>query len=429
MKLRTLPSSKDLGCLRIYVRVDWNIPSTGRFDAEESLKLTRSYPLLADLRKRGAIVFVLTHLGRPKGRENKYSTKPLATLVKAHSGLPVKFMDADLSNDAGRKKFAQDADRYVPGDIVLLENVRFQAGEEKNDPRLVKAYAEHADVFINDAFASCHRNHASVTGLAKALPSFSGPALAEEVSKVGKLLTKPKRPYHAFIGGAKLTTKLPVIRTLLKKADKVYVGGAMAHAFYAAKRWPIGSSYIEKEGIKDARKIMKHPKLVLPSDVLVIKRTASSSKSVAHPRSVPVEAVTKSDAIRDIGTGTMRAWASDVRKAKTIVWNGPMGVAEIPAFSHGSLVLGRAIAARARGKAYGIVGGGDTLPVVARTGMEEYFDWISTGGGAMLEFIALNGKLPGLAALAGTQSKRIPGILHSPHEHGATCGPRTRRRC
>lgn len=431
MKFRTLAPSKDLGCLRIYVRVDWNVPFDNSLGAEESLKLTRSYPLLRDLSRRGAIVFVLTHLGRPRGRDKKFSTKPLASIVKAHSGLPVQFLDVDLSGDAGRKKFARDIDRFVSGDVVLLENVRFLSGEEKNDPKLVKAYAEYADVFINDAFASCHRNHASVTGLAKALPSFAGPALVKETQMVGKLIEKPKRPYYAFIGGSKLTTKLPVIRSLLKTADRMYIGGAMAHAFFVAKHLPIGSSYIEKEGIKDARKIMHHRKLVLPADVCVAKKVPSATLGVgsARPRCVALKDIKKTDAIGDIGTQTMRAWSQDLRKAKTIVWNGPVGVTEVPSFSHGSLVLGRAIAARARGKTYGVVGGGDTLPVVARTGMAEYFDWISTGGGAMLEFIANKGKLPGLAALAGAQKKSVPTIVHSTKEHGALCGPKTKRKC
>ncbi|HWR00171.1 MAG TPA: phosphoglycerate kinase [Candidatus Methylomirabilis sp.] len=425
MKLRALPSGKDLGCLRVYVRVDWNIPLTGSIGTEESLKLTRSYPLLADLRKRGAIVFVLTHLSRPKGRDKRYSTKPLASIVKAHSGLPVKFMDVDFSNDAGKKKFARDIDVFTPGDIVLFENVRFQPGEDNNDPKLVRAYAEHADAFVNDAFASCHRNHASVAGLAKALPSFAGPGLMDEVRMVGKLLGKPKRPYLAFIGGSKLTTKLPVIRSLLNTADRVYVGGAMAHAFYAAMKLPIGSSYIEKEGIRDARKIMKHRKLVLPVDACVAKKIAIG----ARPKCVALKDVKKQDAIGDIGTATMRDWAADVRTAKTIVWNGPVGVTEVPAFSHGSLVLGRAIAAQSRGKAYGVVGGGDTLPVVARTGMSEYVDFISTGGGAMLEFITTRGKLPGLSVLSGAQKKGIPTVLHSKKEHGSSCGPSSRNKC
>lgn len=435
MKLRTLSLSKDLGCLRVYVRVDWNVPLGGHpsaalgagFGAEESLKLTRSYPLLRDLSRRGAIVFVLTHLGRPRGREIKFSTKPLASIVKAHSGLPVRFLDVDLSNDAGRKKFARDIDRFAPGDVVLLENVRFQPGEEKNDAGLVQSYAQHADVFINDAFASCHRAHASVTGLARVLPSFAGPALVEEVAKVGRLLEgrRARRPYYAFIGGSKLTTKLPVIQSLLKSADRVYVGGAMAHAFYAAKRWPIGTSFIEKEGVKDARKIMNHRKLILPLDACVAKKVVAG----ARPRCVALGDIKKTDAIGDIGTETMRAWSSDIRKAKTIVWNGPVGVTEVPSFSHGSLVLGRAIAARSRGKTYGVVGGGDTLPVVARTGMAEYFDWISTGGGAMLEFIASRGKLPGLATLLGAQKKGIPVIVHSTKEHGALCGPSSRKKC
>jgi phosphoglycerate kinase len=425
MNLRTLKPSKSIGCARVYVRVDWNIPLNGAVGEEDSLKLTRSYPLLESLRKVGAITFVLTHLGRPKRRDEKHSTKPLAAIVKAHSGLPIRFLDADLSSEKGRKKFARDIDAFEPGDIVLMQNVRFQAGEESNDPKLVKAYADHADVFINDAFASSHRNHASVTGLAKALPSFAGPSVIREVNGVGRLLQHPKKPYYAFIGGAKLSSKTPVIQALLSAADRVYVGGAMANAFYAAKRMKIGKSYVEQEAIGLARKIMKNRKLVLPTDVLVTTKIGHN----IHPRAVKLKDVKKTDIIVDIGTDTMRQWAADVRKARTIVWNGPVGVTEYPAFSHGSLLLGHAIASRSMGKTYGVVGGGDTLPIVAKTGMSEYFDFISTGGGAMLEFIALRGKLPGLMALSGSQKKKIPKIIHSKNEHGANCGPRSGRSC
>jgi phosphoglycerate kinase len=425
MNLRTLKPSKSIGCARVYVRVDWNIPLNGQFGEEESLKLTRSYPLLESLRKVGAITFVLTHLGRPKGRDPKYSTKPLAAIVKAHSGLPVLFLEVDLSNQRGRERFTRDVDLFEPGDIVLLQNVRFQPGEESNDPKLVKAYAERADVFINDAFASSHRNHASVVGLAKALPSFAGPSVIEEVNGVGRLLQRPRKPYYAFIGGVKLSTKLSVIQALLGAADRVYVGGAMASAFFAAKRMQIGKSYVEKEAIGLARKIMKHRKLVLPTDVLVALKIANG----IHPRAVKLKEVKKTDIIVDIGTDTMKQWAADVRKAKTIVWNGPVGVTEYPAFSHGSLVLGRAIAARSKGKTYGVVGGGDTLPIVAKTGMQDYIDFISTGGGAMLEFLTLRGRLPGLVALSGSQKKKVPKIIHSKNEHSVNCGPRSGRSC
>jgi phosphoglycerate kinase len=402
MKLRALPASlKKFDCARIYVRVDWNVPSHGGFGAEESLKLTRSYPLLRTLSEANAITLVLTHLGRPKKRESAFSTKPLAPVVAEHSGLRVKYLDVNLGTAEGRKTYARDLDQFVPGDVVLLENVRFQNGEEENDAELVHTYAEHADAFVNDAFASCHRDHASVVGLAKALPSYAGPGLLEEVHALEKLLTSAKRPYYAFIGGAKLSTKLPVIQKLLAHADGVYVGGAMAHPLLAAQGIKIGASFIEEEGRAAAKKIAKHKKLHLPKDAVVAARLSMNAK----PRVAVIDRVRANDTIGDIGTTTMRTWCEDIRQAKTIVWNGPMGVAELPPFSHGSLVLGRAIAARAVGKAYGVVGGGDTLPIVARTGMQEDFDFVSTGGGAMLEFLANEGDIPGLRVLGGAQKK------------------------
>jgi phosphoglycerate kinase len=405
MKFRTLGRSVNLGCARVYVRVDWNVPIGGGLDPSESLKIKRSLPLLRDLRDRGAVVLVLTHLGRPKGREQRYSTRQLASFVTSLSGIDIQFLDVDLGSHKGHTDFGRHLDRLAPGSVVLLENVRFQKGEDSNDPKLVRAYAAHADAFINDAFASSHRNHATVTGLAKALPSFAGPSLTDEVKHLLPLIVKPKKPYYALIGGAKLSTKLPVISALLKKADKIFIGGAMSHPFFVAGRKGIGKSYLEKEGVSMAKKLMKNRKIILPTDVIVAKRLARGVKA----RRVRVGEVGASDMIGDIGTETMRDWSAELRMAKTIVWNGPVGVTELRTLSHGSLVLGRAIAARARGKAYGAVGGGDTLPVIERTGMKQHFDWISTGGGAMLEFISMNGSLPGLRVLTG-KGGRIAGI-------------------
>ncbi|MEN9557965.1 MAG: hypothetical protein RL141_334 [Candidatus Parcubacteria bacterium] len=419
MALRSLPSTLDLGCARVYVRVDWNIPFQGGMDVESALKLSRSYPLLHRLREQGAITFILTHLGRPTGREKRYSTKPLAAIVAAHSGLPITFLDADLGTATGRDRFALDVDRAQPGSLVLLENVRFQPGEEKNAASLVKTYASHADVFINDAFASCHRAHASVVGLAKAMPSYAGPALQAEVKALTPLLGKPQRPYVAIVGGAKLTTKLPVLRALLKKADTVLVGGAMAHPFFAARKQPIGKSLVDAEGTREAKKLLRVKQLLVPEDVVVARRVAIGET----PRAIALNAIKKTDIIVDIGPKTMEAWSTLIRAAKTVVWNGPVGVAEIPAFSHGSLLIGRAIASRAKGDAYGVAGGGDTIPVVARTGMQEWFDFVSTGGGAMLEFLAGNGKLPGLAALEGVGNRRMPARPPSTPEQGMSCAP------
>lgn len=416
--LRALPEGLDLGCYRVYVRVDWNIPLQDGLGVESSLKLTRSFPLLKQLHSQGAITFILTHLGRPKGRDKTCSTKPLAAVASAHLGLPVRHLDVDLDSATGREQFTKNIDRFEPGDIVLLENVRFQSGEEKNDKALIREYAAHADLFINNAFASCHRPHASVAGLAKAMPSFAGPGLIEEVNALTPLLKSPKRPYVAIIGGAKLSTKLPVIKALLKKADTVMVGGAMAHAFFKAKKLPIGKSYIEEEGVTLAKKL-RDKKLLLPEDAVVAKKVAIGQRPIARG----LHEVKTTEAIVDIGPRTMRAWADIIRKAKTVVWNGPVGVSEIPAFAHGSLLMGSAIASHAKGSAYGVAGGGDTIPVVARTGMQEWFDFVSTGGGAMLEFLAEDGKLPGLKALQGVQSLKMPPRHAHTSEQGMSCAP------
>jgi len=394
MKLPVLSSSKNLKGKRVFLRVDWNVPLKGAFAAEDSLKVTRTVSTAKNLAKRGAIVLIATHLGRPKGRDAELSTSKLLPKLK-DSGLEIVFLGDSLDEKAGLKSATDKVNAAKPGTIFLLENVRFYAGEEKNDLKISKAYASLADMFVNDAFASCHRKHSSVVGVAKLLPHFAGPTLVEEVSALSKLLEKPKHPYLAIIGGAKLTTKLPVIEALLKVADKVLIGGAMAHAFFAAKKLEIGKSYVEKEGIAAARKMLKNPKIVLPVDAVVAKKVEPGAKATT----ANVLKLKKTDAIGDIGPVTMREWSDEIRKAKTIVWNGPLGVADIPAFSHGSMVICRAMAARSRGKAYGVAGGGDTLPVVLSSGMEEWFDHVSTGGGAMLEFIVEKGKLPGLMAL------------------------------
>lgn len=421
MKLRCFVPSLPLGCARVYVRVDWNIPLGDGLAEEDSLKLTRSYALLEQLRQAQAVTLVLTHLGRPKKREAKYSTKPLAKLVAKHSGLPIQYLNTDLSTEKGRAAFARDIDQFQPGDIVLLENVRFQKGEETGSAELLHAYAIHADAFINDAFASCHRTHVSVTGLAGALPSYAGPSLCTEIDALSRLLKKPKKPYLAVIGGAKLTTKIPVLQTLLKTADTVLVGGAMAHAFFAAQKQPIGKSFIERGAIPAARTLLKNKRLVLPTDVVV---TSGKPAVGARLRAVSLTDIKKTDTIVDIGPATMRDWASRIKKAKTVVWNGPVGMAEVPAFAHGSLIVGAAIAARAKGPSYGVAGGGDTLPVVQRTGMQEWFDFISTGGGAMLEFLASGGELPGVSVLSGSQQKKLcPPFPSSAEERGISCAP------
>ena len=394
MKLPALPAKLNLKGKRIFLRVDWNVPLEG-LAAEDSLKVSRSMATIKDLSDRGAVVLIATHLGRPKGRDMSLSTNVLKELVAKEYKLKPTFLGDVLDTKEGLSSALKTVGASKAGSIFLLENVRFYAGEEKNALPLSKAYASLADIFVNDAFASCHRAHASVVGVAKQLPHYAGPNLVTEVEALDKLITKPKKPFLAIIGGAKISTKIEVLEALLKTADKVCVGGAMANAFFAAQKLEIGKSFVEKEGIVLAKKLLKNPKLVLPIDVVVAKKLEEGS----NPHSALPSTVKKTEMIGDIGPQTMMAWSALIKKAETIAWNGPVGVTEVSSFSHGSKVIAREVAIRSKGKAYGVVGGGDTLPVALSTGMQDWYDHLSTGGGAMLEFIANKGKLPGLTVL------------------------------
>lgn len=395
MNLKTLPKTKSLKGQRVLVRVDWNIPLDEGIEPEASLKVERSLSTLRGLSKRGAIVMVMTHLGRPKKREAALSTKQLVSLLKDAYKLDVVFHSESVSEKSARTTLDKALTTAEPGSIHLLENVRFEEGEEKNSPSLAKAYASLADMFVNDAFASCHRAHTSVVGVAKQMPSFAGPSLQEEVKALSPLLVKPKRPFVAVIGGKKLTTKLPVIRTLLAICDAVMVGGAMAHAGFVAKGFEIGKSYLEKEGVAEAKKLINSPKLYLPVDVMV----ASKLEADADLKNVAVDKVGKKELMVDIGYATMKEWAECIQGAQTVLWNGPVGITEIESMGSGSRFLARVIGGRAKSEALGIAGGGDTIPVIMETKTQTWFDFVSTGGGAMLEFFVKKGRLPGLDVL------------------------------
>ncbi len=395
MALRVLPKTKQIRGQHILVRVDWNIPLDGGIEPEASLKVERSLRSIKDLCARDAVVIVMTHLGRPKGREASLSTKRLVPLLQDTYGLDVSFHGESVSDAAARKKLLTRLQTAKPGSIHLLENVRFEAGEEKNTVSLAKAYALLADMFVNDAFASCHRAHVSVVGVAKQLPAFAGPSLVDEVGALSALLKKPKRPFVAVIGGKKLTTKLPVVKALLKMCDTVMVGGAMAHPLLLARGRSIGASYCEEEGVIEAKKLAKAANLILPRDAMV------TTKIVEHSvlRCMPIEHVAKKEMMVDLGHASMKEWAQHIQSAKTILWNGPVGVSEIKNMGAGSRFLARVIGGRAKGAALGIAGGGDTIPVIVETGALDWFDFVSTGGGAMLEFLVEQGRLPGLLPL------------------------------
>lgn len=402
LDLRALSSKAKLRGKAVLVRVDWNVPASGRAmhasplqERESSLKIERSIPLLKDLQKRGAKVFILTHLGRPKKKDKRFSTRPLVRLLKAAYGLDVTFHPESVGNKEERNVLKGVVHDARPGSLHLLENVRFQKGEEENAKTLATAYAELGDLFVNDAFASCHRAHVSVVGIAKILPSYAGPSLVEEVAALSKAIDKPKAPVVAIIGGLKLSTKLPVIEALATFCDHILIGGAMATPFFKAKKLEVGKSVYEEDAVRLARKLVTKKEIVLPIDVVVTERVTQNSKL----KRVPVHAIGKKDIIVDVGPHTLKAWAATVKKAKTVLWNGPVGLSECKPCGFGSRFVARIVSSRARGSAYGIVGGGDTLPVIHDTKTEKLFDFVSTGGGAMLEFIAKRGQLPGVMVL------------------------------
>jgi phosphoglycerate kinase len=332
-------------------------------------------------------------LGDPKGKERaEMSLKPVgAALNKILSMEGVA--PADWSGVKGLEKINQ----MKAGEIVLLENLRFHPGEEKNDPKFAKGLASLADIYVNDAFATAHRAHASTAGVTKFLPSYAGFLMEKEVNVLGGLLCKPKKPFVGMIGGAKISTKIGVIANLLKKVDKLLLGGALVNNFFKAAGYGIGASVFEAKELSTAKKLLKNKKIVLPADFVVGDFKGKKAWTVKVPKG-KADLCKKPYALLDVGPETVRQYAQIIRKAQTIVWNGPMGYFEIPKYSHGSKALGQLVAARSKGKVFGVVGGGETISAIEATGMAGYVDHISTGGGAMLEF--LEGKvLPGIKPL------------------------------
>lgn len=400
-KIRSLSAKIGLMGKRVLLRVDWNVPLHAHAEPEASLKIERSLETIQWLQKKKAIVILLTHIGRPEKRDRKHSTQHLVRLLKETYGMAIEYHGESVAKTEERKVLKKVFETAQPGSVHLLENVRFEEGEDKNLKSLAKAYAELGEVFVNDAFASSHRAHVSVVGIASLLPSYAGLSLTQEVHALTRLIQRPKKPVVAIIGGLKLSTKLPVIAALRKQCDRLLVGGAMATTILAAAGKKIGSSYVEEDAISLADKLVTDKVIGLPIDVVVTKK-------IAHPlhlRTVSIDAIEVDDKIVDVGKKTLKAWANEVQGAQTILWNGPIGISEIPACGFGSRFIARLVATRAKGKAFGVAGGGDTLPLIIETKTLPWFDHVSMGGGALLEFVANQGKLPGLEPLMEKSSK------------------------
>lgn len=387
----------DVNGKRVLVRVDYNVPrdrESGRI--LDDTRITATLPTLAYLRERGAKVILVSHLGRPKGQADpKLSLKPVADRLAEVLGAPVKFVGACVGREVQGAAHSLEA-----GEVLMLENVRFYEQEEKNDPEFAKALASLAEFYVNDAFGTAHRAHASTEGVAHLLPGVAGLLMEKEIEYLGAAVADPKHPYAAIIGGAKVSSKIAVMGALLEKVDKLLIGGGMANTFLKAEGFEVGESLVEDDQLETAREIMaraeaKGVRLLLPADVIVAQRFEADSPA----RRVSVKDVPPDWRIMDIGETTVDVYARALQDCKMVVWNGPMGVSEMAPFAHGSHRMAGVLAKLTEGGATTIVGGGETAEVVESLHMEEKMSHVSTGGGASLEM--LEGKaLPGVEALA-----------------------------
>lgn len=378
----------DVNGKRVLVRVDYNVPIKDG-EVGDDTRIRAAMPTLNYLLEHGAAVILCSHLGRPKGGPDpKYSLRPVAAHLSRLLGKPVSFAEDCIG------PLAEAAAKALqPGDVLLLENTRFHPGEEKNDPEMARQLASLADIYVNDAFGSAHRAHASTEGVAHHLPAVAGFLMEKEIQYLGQAIANPKRPFIAILGGAKISDKIGVIRNLLQKADQVLIGGGMANTFFKAQGYPVGDSLVEDEALETARELVREggSRLRLPVDVVIADRFEAD----AERRVVPMGPIPQGWRILDIGPETVASYSKVLSGAGTIVWNGPMGVFEFPPFAEGTFGIARAVA---ESGAVSIIGGGESVAAIQQSGLADKITHISTGGGASLEM--LEGLvLPGLAAL------------------------------
>ena len=383
----------DLKGKRVFVRVDYNVPLDDQCAITDDTRICASLPTLQYALDKGARLILTSHLGRPKGKPNpKMSLKPAAERLSKLLGKPVAFAPDCVGPEAEAA-----AKALKDGEILLLENLRFHPEEEKNDPEFSKKLAALGEVYVNDAFGSAHRAHASTEGITKFLsPCAAGMLMEKELEYLGKAVEHPERPYVAIVGGAKVSDKIDLLQNLLRFADTILVGGAMAYTFLKAQGVDVGASRVEADKLDMAHDMMefgkrRSVKLGLPSDHVVADKLDAS----AQAETVETAAIPAGKMGLDIGPATRAEFAKDIAAAKTIVWNGPMGVFEIDQFAQGTLDVARAVA---NSSAVSIVGGGDSVAAVHKAGVESKISHISTGGGASLEFLS-GLKLPGVEAL------------------------------
>jgi phosphoglycerate kinase len=386
----------DVSGKRVLVRADLNVPmKDGK--VSDATRIVRFAPTAVELAKKGAKVVVLSHFGRPKGRDESQSLAPLVADLARACGAKIAF-----GKDCVGEEAAKTVAGLAPGGIALLENLRFHAGEEKNDAAFAKALASLGDIYVNDAFSCAHRAHASTEGIARLLPAYAGRSMQAELDALGKALESPKRPVAAVVGGSKVSTKLELLGNLLTRVDVLAIGGGMANTFLYAKGVDVGRSLCEREMAETARRIMEDAQsagkqIVLPVDAVI----ASALTDAAGAQTVPIGRIPADKMILDIGPLSVAETLRMFDGAKTLVWNGPVGAFEHAPFDKGTVELAKGVAARSQaGKLLSVAGGGDTVAALAHAGVDGKFTYVSTAGGAFLEW--LEGKeLPGVAALAG----------------------------
>lgn len=386
----------DLKGKRVLVRVDFNVPFDENLKITDDIRITSALPTIKKIIKEGGKTILMSHLGRPKGSPNpKYSLKPVAVRLGELLDCEVKF-----ASDCVGEQVKAIVNSLKDGDVLLLENLRFHSEEEKNNPEFAEQLAELGDVYINDAFGSAHRAHASTEGVTKYIKiNAAGYLMQKELDYLGGAVSNPERPFTAILGGSKISGKIDVIENLLPNVDYLLIGGGMAYTFYKAMGLEIGGSLLEAEKIDLAKEMLERfktskAKVILPKDVVVAKEFNNDSPSHV----VEIDSIPADEQGLDIGPKTIEEFSEIIRKSKTVLWNGPMGVFEFDNFAKGTDAIAQALADATADGAKTIIGGGDSAAAIKKAGLDDKVSHVSTGGGASLEF--LEGKvLPGVAAL------------------------------